>query len=242
MDAKITCIIVDDEPIALNLLEGYVAKTPFLQLKDKCESAIEALEVVNSTAVDLIFLDIQMPELNGIEFSKLLSKNTRVIFTTAYDKYAIEGFKVDALDYLLKPFSYQEFLTAAMKAKEWFGIAKSGNPVHSANELEFIFVKSEYKQIKIVLSDVLYFEGMKDYVKIWVKNEPKPIMSLMSLKSLEEVLPPAKFMRVHRSFIISLKEVQSVERGNAQIRQQFIPIADQYKHQFQDFLDRNSIG
>ena len=165
---KISCIIVDDEPMALNLVASYVAKTPFLNLKKKCSSAIEALEFIQEETVDLIFLDIQMPDLSGMEFSKMLPKSSRVIFTTAFDKFALEGFKVDALDYLLKPFDYAEFLAAANKAFEWFELVnrKSIEEKSLPREKEFLFVKSEYKQLKIKLADVLYFEGLKDYVKI----------------------------------------------------------------------------
>ena len=202
---KITCVIVDDEPMALNLVESYVEKTPFLDLKQKCSSAIEAMEFIKNNPVDLLFLDIQMPDLTGIEFSKMLPKETRVIFTTAFDHYALEGFKVEAIDYLLKPFDYAEFLAAANKAATWFELVKGKKQSVLSEEKEFLFVKSEYKQLRIKLADVLYFEGLKDYIKIWLKDNPKAILTLMSLKSLEEELPETQFMRVHRSFIVSLK-------------------------------------
>jgi DNA-binding LytR/AlgR family response regulator len=161
---KITCVIVDDEPMALNLVESYVEKTPFLVLKKKCSSAIEAMEFIKTEPVNLLFLDIQMPDLTGIEFSKMLPKETRVIFTTAFDQYALEGFKVDALDYLLKPFDYAEFLAAANKANTWFELVKGKPKNILSEEKEFLFVKSEYKQLRIKLADVLYFEGLKDYI------------------------------------------------------------------------------
>ena len=164
---KITCIIVDDEPMALNLVESYVLKTPFLDLQKKCSSAIEAMEFVKTNPVDLLFLDIQMPDLTGLEFSRMLPKETRVIFTTAFNEYALEGFKVQALDYLLKPFDYAEFLVAANKAHTWFGLIKGNIEKQISEEKEFLFVKSEYKQLRIKLADVLYFEGLKDYIKIW---------------------------------------------------------------------------
>ncbi|WP_117880865.1 LytR/AlgR family response regulator transcription factor [Aureibaculum luteum] len=239
---KITCIIVDDEPMALNLVESYVKKTPFLSLKKKCSSAIEAMEYIKSDPVDLLFLDIQMPDLTGIEFSKMLPKTTRVIFTTAFDQYALEGFKVEALDYLLKPFDYAEFLAAANKASNWFSLIKGKQHTEVSEEKEFLFVKSEYKQLRIKLADVLYFEGLKDYIKIWLKDNPKPILTLMSLKSLQEELPETHFMRVHRSFIVSLKNIEVIERSQIIINKQRITISDQYKAKFLAFINNNSLN
>ncbi|MEI6865901.1 LytTR family DNA-binding domain-containing protein [Flavicella sp.] len=240
---KITCVIIDDEPMALSLVASYVEKTHFLELKKKCNNAIEALEYLKSEPVDLLFLDIQMPDLTGIEFSKMLPKETRVIFTTAFDQYALQGFKVEALDYLLKPFDYSEFLMASNKAYSWFELVKGKSiPVTEviAQEIEFIFVKSEYKQLRIKLADVLYFEGLKDYIKIWLKDKPKPILTLMSLKSLEEELPKIHFMRIHRSFIISLKNIDVIERSQILINGQRITISEQYKPKFLEFIQNNS--
>ena len=239
---KISCIIVDDEPMALNLVESYVVKTPFLTLKKKCSSAIEAMEFIKNEPVDLLFLDIQMPDLTGIEFSKMVPRSTRVIFTTAFDQYALEGFKVEALDYLLKPFDYAEFLVAAQKARTWFEMVKGNKPSIVSDEKEFLFVKSEYKQLRIKLADVLYFEGLKDYIKIWLKDNPKPILTLMSLKSLEEELPETHFMRVHRSFIVSLKNIEVIERSQIIINNQRITVSDQYKPNFLAFVNNNSLN
>lgn len=240
--AKISCLIVDDEPLALDLLERYVLKTPFLEYKHRCSSAIEALEILNKQPIDLIFLDIQMPELTGIEFSRVIGKDTKIIFTTAFNEYAIEGFKVNALDYLLKPFNYEEFLKAANKAKEWFELTSASKKNESGNN-GYIFVKSEYKQVKINLNDVIYFEGLKDYVKIWLKDQPKPILTIMSLKSLTEELPSIKFMRIHRSFIVALDKIQSVERSQVIMTNTTrITIAEQYKQAFQAFITGNSIS
>ncbi|PKB44378.1 LytTR family two component transcriptional regulator [Cellulophaga sp. RHA19] len=241
--SKITCVIVDDEPMALNLVENYVQKTPFLELKNKCNSAIEALSFIQENPVDLLFLDIQMPDLTGIEFSKMLPKNTRVIFTTAFDQYALESFKVEALDYLLKPFDYAEFLSAANKANNWFSLTKRNEQqTKQTNEKEFLFVKSEYKQLRIKLADVLYFEGLKDYIKIWLKNNPKPILTLKSLKALEEELPSTDFMRVHRSFIVSLKNIEVIERSQIVINNQRITVSEQYKPQFLAYIQNNSFN
>ncbi|GAA4243426.1 MULTISPECIES: LytR/AlgR family response regulator transcription factor [Winogradskyella] len=238
---KITCSIVDDEPMALNLVESYVEKTPFLDLKHKFSSAIEAMEVLKNNPVDLLFLDIQMPDLTGIEFSKMLPKDTRVIFTTAFDHYALEGFKVEAIDYLLKPFDYAEFLAAANKANTWFELVKGKRESILSKEKEFLFVKSEYKQLRVKLADVLYFEGLKDYIKIWLKDNPKPILTLMSLKSLEEELPETQFMRVHRSFIVSLHNIDVIERSQIIINQQRITVSEQYKSKFLEFINNNSL-
>lgn len=231
---KISCLIVDDEPLAIQLLNRYVGQTPFLQCEAKCSSAIEAMEILNSTKIELIFMDIQMPELNGIEFSRTLNKDIKIIFTTAFDNYALEGFKVNALDYLLKPFNYEEFLIAANKAKEWYELVQLKK---NAVTEDVIFVKSEYKQVKIDLNEVLYFEGLKDYVKIWLKGVAKPILTIMSLKSLENQLPVTRFMRVHRSFIIALDKIQIVERGKVVMHNNaHVKIADQYKEKFQSFI------
>ncbi|MFB9057778.1 LytR/AlgR family response regulator transcription factor [Mariniflexile ostreae] len=239
---KITCVIVDDEPMALNLVESYVEKTPFLVLKKTCSSAIEAMEFIKTEPVDLMFLDIQMPDLTGIAFSKMLPKDTRVIFTTAFDQYALDGFKVEALDYLLKPFDYAEFLTAANKARLWFNLIKGAQHSKVSEEKKFLFVKSEYKQLRIKLEDVLYFEGLKDYIKIWIKDNPKPILTLMSLKMLEEELPNTQFMRVHRSFIVSLKNIDEIERSQIIINTQRITVSEQYKSKFLEFIHKNSLG
>ncbi|MFD2541457.1 LytR/AlgR family response regulator transcription factor [Lacinutrix gracilariae] len=238
---KISCVIVDDEPMALNLVESYVEKTPFLSLKKKCSSAIEAMEFIKDQPVDLLFLDIQMPDLTGIEFSKMLPKETRVIFTTAFDHYALEGFKVEAIDYLLKPFDYAEFLAAANKANTWFELVRGKRKSILSEEKEFLFVKSEYKQLRVKLADVLYFEGLKDYIKIWLKDNPKPILTLMSLKSLEEELPDTQFMRVHRSFIVSLHNIDVIERSQIIINEQRITVSEQYKPKFLEFINNNSL-
>lgn len=188
-----------------------------------------------------LFLDIQMSDLSGIEFSKMLPKDTRVIFTTAFDQYALEGIKVEAIDYLLKPFDYAEFLEAANKASRWFSLVKEKHQTIVSEEKEFIFIKSEHKQIRIKLADVLYFEGLKDYIKIWIKDKPSPILTLMSLKSLLEELPETQFMRVHRSFIVPLKNIVEIERSQIIINQQRITVSDQYKAKFLAYVKHNSI-
>ncbi|WP_348800357.1 LytR/AlgR family response regulator transcription factor [Flavobacterium adhaerens] len=237
---SISCIIVDDEPFALELIQNYVSKTPFLELKGKCSNAFDALRLLNNETIDLVFLDIQMPELSGLELSKTISKQTRIIFTTAFSEYALDGFKVDALDYLMKPFNFDEFYNAALKAKEWFGLVRKESKEPSQNN-NFIFVKSEYKQLKINFDEILYFEGLKDYIKIWLVNQPKAILTLMSLKSLEEELPESKFMRIHRSFIVALDKIEEIERNQVIINKKRITVAEQYKSKFQAYIGNNSI-
>lgn len=235
----INCIIVDDEPLALDLLESYIKKTPFLHLVSRCTNAFEAIEQINNNPVDLIFLDIHMPELSGLEFSRTLSKEHRVIFTTAYEKYALEGFKVDALDYLLKPFNYEEFLKAANKAAEWFEKTKA---TANTPPLPYIYVKSEYKLIKINLDHILYIEGLKDYVKIFTVDKDKPVLTLMSLKLLEQQLPHEIFMRIHRSYIINLNYIEQVERNQVVIKNTRISIADIYKESFLRHIASRSVN
>lgn len=238
---KISCLIVDDEPLALKLLEGYILKTPFLDLTAKCSNAVDAIVVLGNEKIDLAFLDIQMPDLNGLELSKKINERTKIIFTTAFEEYALNGYKVDALDYLLKPFNYNDFLTAALKAQKWFDI-KEPAAVTEQSGSDFIFVKSEYKQIKIIFSEVLYIEGLKDYVKIWLQDAEKPVYSLMSLKSLEAQLPANIFMRIHRSFIINLNRINSIERSQVVINNVRITIAEQYREAFQKYISGKSIS
>ncbi|WP_313267369.1 LytR/AlgR family response regulator transcription factor [Epilithonimonas vandammei] len=239
---KITCLIADDEPMALNLIESYVLKTPFLELKAKCNSAIEAMQVLEEQKdIDLFFLDIQMPDLTGLEFSKLLLQNSRVIFTTAFDQYAIDGYKVNAMDYLLKPFDYNEFLNASTKARNYFESQQSVSVSKPEKKQEFFFVKSEYKQIKINFSEILYIEGLKDYVKIYLKDNPKPILTLMSLKKLEEELPSENFMRIHRSFIIGLDKIETIERNHIVIGKEQIAIAPNYKDSLMEYIGGKSL-
>ncbi|MEO2050958.1 MAG: LytTR family DNA-binding domain-containing protein [Allomuricauda sp.] len=240
MDKKeLTCTAVDDEPMALKLLESYIIKTPFLKLQNTFSNAIDALENFNEEPVDLLFLDIQMPDLSGMELSRIIKNRAKVIFTTAFDQYALEGFRVDAIDYLLKPFDYAEFLVAAQKAHNRM-LSENLSDITSP-EKEFMYVKSGFKQLKIALDQVLYFEGLKDYVKIWVKNNSSPILTLMTLKSLEKDLSNDKFMRVNRSFIVGLQHIEEVERNLILINNTQITISEQHKAKFQDYIANNSL-
>ena len=233
-----TCVIVDDEPLALDLLESYVRKTPFLELASKYSSAVQALRELSGRGADLMFLDIQMPELSGLEFSKMLPPDTRIIFTTAFDQYALDGYKVNALDYLLKPISYVDFLRAADKALHWYERTRLDAP--RDEEIDSIFVKSEYKLVQVELRRILYVEGLKDYVKIYEEDNPKPILSLMSLKAMEDLLPASQFMRVHRSYIVRKDKIRIIDRGRIVFGKAYIPISDSYKPAFQEYLDRRS--
>lgn len=233
-----TCVIVDDEPLALDLLESYVRKTPFLELAGKYSSAVQALRELSGRGADLMFLDIQMPELSGLEFSKMLPPDTRIIFTTAFDQYALDGYKVNALDYLLKPISYVDFLRAADKALHWYERTRPDAP--RDEEIDSIFVKSEYKLVQVELRRILYVEGLKDYVKIYEEDNPKPILSLMSLKVMEDLLPASQFMRVHRSYIVRKDKIRIIDRGRIVFGKAYIPISDSYKPAFQEYLDRRS--
>ncbi|MCM1109417.1 MAG: LytTR family DNA-binding domain-containing protein [Clostridium sp.] len=233
---KLTCAIVDDEPLAINLLESYVKKTPFLQLCGKYNSAVMALNALQEQAVELLFLDIQMPDLNGLELSRMLPKDLRIVFTTAFDCYALEGFKANALDYLIKPISYNEFLTASCKAQEWFEL--KNHSTESGDGEDFIYVKSDYKIVQIRLNDILYIEGLKDYVKIHLESEARPVLSLISIKSLEERLPSPRFMRVHRSYIVQMHKVKTLDKGQIIFGKERIPVSDTYKGDITDFLNK----
>jgi DNA-binding LytR/AlgR family response regulator len=231
---KINCIIADDEPLAFDLLKGYVEQTPFLNLVKACRNAHEVVEAMGNGEGYLLFLDIQMPGISGIQLAKMIDNNSMVVFTTAYERYAIEGYKVNALDYLLKPFNYEEFLAAAMKAKKQAGLHQRMQT--TSNSEEFIIVKTEYKLLQIALHDIVYIEGLKDHVKIYRQSNAKPVISLMSMKIIEEKLPQDNFMRVHRSFIVNLNKIQTVERSRIIFGDTQIPVSDNYKDKFHEFI------
>lgn len=233
----LNCAIIDDEPLAAELIANYVSKTPFLNLIGTYNSASMAIKDLRENPVNLIFLDIQMPELSGIEFAKILPKETRIIFITAFSQYAIEGFKVNAMDYLLKPVCYDDFLSAVKKALEWFTI-KTRQETYRQDR--FIFVKSDYKLIHIEFDNILYIEGLKDYVRIYLSDNTK-IMSLMNMKNLEECLPKPEFMRTHRSYIVHMTKVESVDRFRLILGNAHIPISDSYKEGVLAYLDKHTM-
>ena len=235
---KIKTIAIDDEPLALKLVSEYIRKTPYLELVGAFDNPLDAIDFLSSQEAELIFVDIQMPDLTGIEFTRTLEGNHKIIFTTAYEKYALEGFKLNAVDYLLKPFSYEEFLKAAWKAHKMSELEANSTPTIEANN-QFLFLKSEYKIRRINFNDILYIEGLKDYIKVYTTGEDKPLLSLNSIKSLESKLPEEKFMRVHRSYLVNLEKIETIERSRIIFGKTYIPISDQYKEKFQEFLDKN---
>lgn len=235
---KLKTIAIDDEPLALRLVSDYISKTPFLELVGSFDNPLDAIDFLSSQSVDLIFVDIQMPDLTGIEFARSLENAPKIIFTTAYEKYALEGFKLNAIDYLLKPFSYEEFLKASQKARKQSELEANVLPSIEANS-QFLFLKSEYKIRRINFNDILYIEGLKDYIKVYTTGEDKPVLSLNSIKSLEQKLPEDQFMRVHRSFIVNLNKIETIERSRIIFGKTYIPVSDQYKDKFQEYLDKN---
>ena len=234
----LNCIIIDDEPLAAELLASYARKTLFLNLIGVFNSAVEGIKVIRENRVDLIFLDIQMPELSGLELAKILPKETKIIFTTAFSQYAVDGYKANAVDYLMKPVSYDDFLAGANRALEWF---RSVRQSENASDDRFIFVKSEYKLVKIMFDDILYIEGLKDYVKIYLTDGRDPVMSLMNMKKIEESLPKPEFMRIHRSYIVHMRKIEGIDRFRVVIGNAILPISDSYKTTIQDYLDGHTL-
>ena len=237
---NIKCAIIDDEPLAANLLLSYARKISYLNVTGTYNSAISAMKELRDNPVDLIFMDIQMPELSGMEFAKILPRQTKIIFTTAFNQYAIEGYKVNALDYLLKPISYEDFLQSCNKALEHITSSKNDAAGIDTNN-RFLFVKSEYKLVRINLDDILYIEGLKDYIKIYFDNGDRPVTALMNMKRLEESLPSPDFMRTHRSYIVNMMKVKIIDRLRIVFGNVYIPISESYKDGVQQFLDSHTL-
>ena len=231
----IRCIAIDDEPLALKQIESYIEKTPFLHFEKGFNTPIKAMDFLSENETDLMFVDINMPDLTGIDFVKSLSTSAKVIFTTAYREFAYEGFQVDAADYLVKPIAYSEFLKAVTKTKERFFLKKETTETIEKND-QFLFIKSEYKIVRIDFNDITFIESMRDYVRIHLENQ-KPVMALMGLTKMENYLPSNDFMRVHRSFIVRLNKISTIERNRIVFGKNYIPISEQYKEAFQNFLD-----
>jgi two-component system, LytTR family, response regulator len=238
---KLNCVIVEDEPLARNLLTEYVRKVPSLNLIEACSSPIIALEVLRNNPIDVLFLDVQMPELTGISLLKVLQKRPLVILTTAYSEYALQGYELDVVDYLLKPITFERFLKAVDKVTLRLDSKKSpaiiAEKPPAAVEQPFVFIKDGTKLVKVVFDDILYVEGLKDYVTIHLNNQK--IVSLQRLKTLEEQLPPDKFIRVHNSFIVALRAIDVVHKNHVQIRNAQIPIGETYKKSFREFIEQN---
>ncbi len=238
---KIKCIAIDDEPLAVKKIAAYIEKIPFLELVAECRSAFEAISVIKENTVQLLFIDINMPDLNGLEFVKSLTEKPYIVFTTAYSEYAVDGFKVDAVDYLLKPIVFGDFLKAANKVKTLVDLSAKKHKETVNTTADHLFVKSEYKLIRIELEEIKYIESQHEYIKIHLVNS-KPVMTQLSLKAIEEQLPDERFMRVHRSYIVNLKKISVIERNRIVFDGSvFIPIGDQYKDGFQKYIDTHFI-
>jgi len=233
------CIAVDDESLALDLLEDNIQKVPFLTLVKRCKNAFEAHEAVMKDNVDLIFLDIQMPGISGVQFLQSIANPPLVVFITAYEQFALQGFNLDVVDYLLKPVSFERFLKAANKAHELFTM-KTNVASHSSSE--YLFVNSEYNLVKLNIRDIIYIEGLKDYIKIFIANAMRPIITRLSMKSIEEKLPADQFVRVHKSFIVALDKMVSIRKGKISINNVHIPISEHYKENLYRFIDPKSLG
>ena len=247
----IRCLAIDDEPLALPQLVAYINKVPFLELADQCRSAIDARQYLANNTVDAIFCDINMPDLNGMDFVKSLATPPLVVFTTAYSEYAVEGFKINAVDYLLKPFGLDDFRRAANRLKERIeAVPQTSAPTPTtshpspipSDDDDSIFVKTDYKVIKIAISDIRYVEAMSEYLKIHLDSQPKPIITLLSMKKMEERLPDY-FMRIHRSYIINLKQIQEVNKNRVIMdADTYLPIGDNYRDAFNDYLNKKFLG
>lgn len=235
----IKCIAIDDEPLALGLMVSHIKKTPFLELCGQFDNPIDAMEFLQNNTIDLIFLDIQMPDFTGVEFARTLDSKCKVIFTTAYEKYALEGFQLHALDYLLKPISYAVFLKSVSHAKQHFDLISSSDSTKQESikaDNDYLFIKADYQTKRIEYKDILYFEGLKDYVKLYLESSDKAIVFHATMKSIEAKLPQNSFMRIHRSFIVRLDKIKAIERDRILFGKERIPISKQYKAAFDTFV------
>lgn len=236
----IRCIVVDDKPLAIDILNDYISKVPDLSLVFSSTNPLEALEYLMKNEVDLVFLDIQMPQLNGVQFMKIVQGKCKIVLTTAYTEYALDGFENDAIDYLLKPISFERFYKAVQKAQHYFNAKNEPQVLAQAIENaipDYIFVKTEYKLVKINTDDILYIEGMQNYVAIYTKTEK--IISLQNIKKMEEQLPKKQFARVHKSYMVALNKINSIERSRIYIADAVIPLGDVYRDGFYQSISAN---
>lgn len=239
---KLRCIAVDDEPLALEMVCNFIKQTPFLILDAHFDNAIDALRYLDDHTVELVFLDIQMPDLSGMELAKILSSRQnqaqhRLIFTTAYSEFALDGYKVDAIDYLLKPFVFEEFFNAASKVKKHFEHHQPSG-IETPENASYIFVKVDATMDKINLNEIVYVEGFKDYIKIHLQHQTQPVLSLMSLKKMERLLPQKDFLRIHRSYIISLLHATNLTKKSVKVGDKFLSVGENYKEQYHDFYHK----
>jgi len=243
---SLRCFVVDDEPLAVKMLENFIARTPFLELAASFTDPVLALSEMRTQAPDLVFLDIQMPDLNGMELSRMVPAGTRIIFTTAFKQYAFESYEVSALDFLLKPIRYQKFLEAAEKAREWFTLKEAATaapaaPVSEAKTSTFFKVDGALR--KVEFDDILFVEGMKDYVMVFLASQKQPLVTHVTMKGMEEMLPAGQFMRIHRSFIVALDKVASVSgTGDVKVGDRLLHVSDAYREVFDTYLREHSIA
>lgn len=237
----IRCIAIDDEPLALKQLESYISKVGFLELEAACNSAVDASKVLASQPADVLFCDINMPDLDGMSFVKSLASQPMVVFTTAYSEYAVEGFKVDAVDYLLKPFGFNDFEKAALKVKRLYDL-ENKEEVTLLNYDDSVYIKTDYKTVRVEVSSIIYIEGMSEYVKIITEDQKDPVIALLSMKKLEGKLPGNRFMRVHKSFIINLSKISQVSKGHVRMQDgSSIPIGESYRDSLLSYINSKSL-
>ena len=237
---NLTCLIIEDEPLARNLMKDYVQKVPYLTLVEAFSNPISALEVLKSRHIDILFLDIQMPEITGISLLKTLQQKPFVILTTAYSQYALEGYELDVVDYLLKPITFERFLRAVDKVNQRVAVAAKPETENTVTDTRsFVFVKDGTKLVKIHLDDILYIEGLKDYVTIHTKE--KKVVTLQRLKALEDQLPLNQFIRIHHSYIIAVDAIETIFKNEIQIGKALLPISESYRKSFREFIEKNQL-
>lgn len=225
----IRCLAIDDEPLALELLEDNISKIPFLKLVAACDNAMEAMKVMQKESIDLLFLDIQMPGLTGLQFIQSMPTPPMIILITAYEKYALEGFNLDVTDYLVKPVSLDRFVKACNKAKQLFDLKKQQRTTGVSSQPGYFFVNVDYSLLKITLADVVYVEGLKDYIKIHLKSTSRPVVTRMPVKTIEEQLPSAEFIRIHKSYIVSVAFITAIRKSSVFIDTLELPVGDSYR-------------
>ncbi len=233
------CLAVDDQALALDVIEDFVSKVPFLNFIGRCTSAMEASKYIKEEQIDLLFLDINMPMVTGLEFIKSLDKRPMVIFTTAYPDHALEGFELKAVDYLVKPIRFERFLSAVNHAYELYLLKGKETKVETASDQDYLMIKVEYSTVKINFNDILFIKGVKDYVQIF--TESKKFLTVSTMKNIEGKLPANDFLRVHKSYIISLKKIEKIERFRIWIKENIIPVGDTYKKKFNEVIDKLSL-
>lgn len=233
------CIIVDDEQLALDLLEDYISHIPYLELTARCKNALEATRIIEEKHIDLIFMDVMMPGITGIQFIQSMVNKPMIIMITAYAEYALDGFNMDVVDYLVKPVAMDRFAKACIKAREYYQLKNNYKPEQESPHPGYFFVNSDYSLLKINVEDVVWIEGMKDYVKIYLSKSPKPVMTLMNMKAIEELLPQSHFARIHKSYIIGIKYITAIRKNSIFIDTLELPVGNNYKHSIESIINGN---